>query len=397
MHKTKSIVFVALLAFGFVFASLPVAFASHTDIPVGTAWSMINNPLLTNIVILDVRNQSEVDAVGYIPMSILIPLWQMQQRIGELSAYKDNEIIVYCRTGGRSNNASIILDANNFTKVYDMSGGIEGWIAAGYPVAKGTLQGSYRDWKVLLNAGRIYIISPYTVAGRSLIQQVGMWDADYYGSLGKTVVDAAKPAIDECISGSGFTVSFNEAVFSWRARFGPIGAWNNLPIPQNVPTSYNYTLAGNALYTYIGPLSPARPGTEVNGSSTVYVYDANAGVWVQNEVAVVYTSSQSPFLPVTLYRRGYLAFDGTPGADTFVHGVMYQWGFVYGYDEATVKGTYTNATWDSTMSAWHIGFAIYLWDTASQAYDTGAPYDNPSFPSPMIEPVPASNFNPRGL
>src|SRR3990170_6129865 len=201
MHKTKSIVLVALLTFGFVLASLPVASASHTDIPVATAWSMINNPLLTNIVILDVRNQSEVDAVGYIPMSILIPLWQLQQRIGELSAYKDNEIIVYCRTGGRSNNASIILDANKFTKVYDMSGGIEGWIASGYPIMKGVLQGSYRDWKVVLSEGRIYLISPQTVAGASLICQVGTWDAEYYGNLGKTVVDAAKPAIDECISG----------------------------------------------------------------------------------------------------------------------------------------------------------------------------------------------------
>jgi len=202
MHKTKSIVFVALLTFGFVLASLPVAFASpHTDINVATAWSMINSPLYPNLVILDVRNQSEVDTVGYIPRSILIPLWQLQQRIGELSAYKNTEIIVHCKSGVRSHNASLILDANNFTKVCDMSGGLNAWTAAGYPVMTGVLQGSYRDWKVVLREGRIYLISPQTVAGTSLIQQVGMWDAEYYGKLGKTVVDAAKPAIDECISG----------------------------------------------------------------------------------------------------------------------------------------------------------------------------------------------------
>src|SRR3972149_2413919 len=134
MHKTKSIVFVALLTFGFLLASLPVAFASHTDIPVATAWSMINSPLYPNLVILDVRNQSEVNTVGYIPRSILIPLWQLQQRIGELSAYKNTEILVYCRTGGRSNNASLILDANNFTKVYDMTGGFTAWNSSGYPI-----------------------------------------------------------------------------------------------------------------------------------------------------------------------------------------------------------------------------------------------------------------------
>ena len=201
MHKTKSIVFVALLTFGFLLASLPVAFASHTDIPVATAWSIINSPLYPNLVILDVRNQSEVDTVGYIPRSILIPVWQLQQRIGELSAYKNTEIIVYCRTGGRSNTASLTLDTNNFTKVYDMTGGINAWIAAGYPILTGALQGSYRDWQVDLNAGRIYIISPQTWAAPQLTQQVGMGEAEYYVNLGKTVVDAPNPAIDECISG----------------------------------------------------------------------------------------------------------------------------------------------------------------------------------------------------
>ena len=200
---------------------------------------------------------------------------------------------------------------------------------------------------------------------------------------------------------STFTVSFNQAVFSWRARFGPLsGEWNNLPIPQNVPTLFAYKLTGNVLHTSIGPLSPNRPGTEVYGASTVYVYDAKAGVWVQTEGTVEYTSNQPPsYLTVTLCRRGYLEFDGTPSAGTFVRGVMYQWAFLYGYDEATVKVTYPNAVWDSTMGAWHIGFAIYLWDSTTQTYDTNPTggFTNPVFPSPMIEPVPASNYNPLGL
>jgi rhodanese-related sulfurtransferase len=201
MRKTKSIAFVALFTFVIVLASLHVAFASpHTDISVSTAWSMINNPLYPNLVILDVRNQSEYNT-RYIPRSILIPLWQLQDRIGELSAYQNTEIIVHCGTGARSHNASLILDANNFTKVYDMTGGLNAWTAAGYPTLTGTLQGSYRNWTVVLNGDRIYVISPQTNAGAPLVQQVGMWDADYYGKLGKTVVDAAKPAIDECIAG----------------------------------------------------------------------------------------------------------------------------------------------------------------------------------------------------
>jgi hypothetical protein len=196
-----------------------------------------------------------------------------------------------------------------------------------------------------------------------------------------------------------FTLSFNQAVFSWRARFGPLsGEWNNIPIPQNVPTSFDYKLAGNKLHTVIGPLSPPRPGTEVYGNSTYYVYKGK-GVWVQNRgETVVYTSSQPPhYLPVTLHRRGYLKFDGAPSADTFVHGVMYQWGYVYGYNETTVKAAYAHAVWDSKMGGWHIGFAIYLWDKATQTYDTVAPFTNPGFPSPMIEPLPDRNYNPLGL
>ena len=200
MHNAKTIVLVSLLIFCFVAATaLPIVFASHNEITVAAAWNMINNPLYPNLVILDVRNQSEYDS-GYIPRAILIPLWQLQQRIGELSAYKNTEIIVHCKTGGRSHNASLILEANNFTKVYDMNGGLNAWNSSGYPVLTGALQGTYRDWQVVLSGGRIYILRPQTMAGTPLIQQAGMWDADYYGTLGKTIVDAAKPAIDECIS-----------------------------------------------------------------------------------------------------------------------------------------------------------------------------------------------------
>ena len=197
MDKTKAVLLLVILMIAAT--TLPVAFASHNEITVAAAWNMLNSPLYPNLVILDVRNQSEYDT-GYIPRAILIPLWQLPQRIGELSAYKNTEIIVHCRSGARSHNASLILEANNFTKVYDMNGGLNAWTAAGYPVMTGALQGSYRDWQVVLSGGRIYILRPQSMAGVSLVQQVGMWDADYYGNLDKTIVDAAKPAIDECIS-----------------------------------------------------------------------------------------------------------------------------------------------------------------------------------------------------
>jgi len=126
--------FIALLSSAFVIAAFPQVSASpHTDINVTAAWNMLTSKLYPNLVILDVRNQSEFNS-GYISRAILIPLWQLEQRIGELSAYKDNEILVYCRTGGRSQNASLILDVNGFTKVFDMTGGITAWNSSRYPI-----------------------------------------------------------------------------------------------------------------------------------------------------------------------------------------------------------------------------------------------------------------------
>lgn len=45
---------------------------------------------------------------------------------------------MYCRSGVRSVIASEILDAHNFTKVYNMLGGIQAWQSAGYPVLDAT-------------------------------------------------------------------------------------------------------------------------------------------------------------------------------------------------------------------------------------------------------------------
>lgn len=47
---------------------------------------------------------------------------------------KTDEILVYCRTGGRSSTASQILVDNGFLYVYNMLGGITVWIDEGYPV-----------------------------------------------------------------------------------------------------------------------------------------------------------------------------------------------------------------------------------------------------------------------
>lgn len=81
-------------------------------------------------IILDVRTQEEYNE-GHLAKALLIPVDELEGRIDELD--QNNPIIVYCRSGGRSNRAANILIKNGFAKVYDM-GGIMSWQEEGFPV-----------------------------------------------------------------------------------------------------------------------------------------------------------------------------------------------------------------------------------------------------------------------
>ncbi|MFX0004076.1 MAG: rhodanese-like domain-containing protein [Candidatus Hermodarchaeota archaeon] len=137
--KSKERLFIFTITFFlaiFILIPLPTVKAqSYINISVETAHDMINNSTqYPNLVILDVREQWEYDE-HHLCNSILIPLSEINNRISELEPYKDTEIIVYCRSGSRSAQASQnLVDNHNFTKIYNMLGGINAWITAGYEV-----------------------------------------------------------------------------------------------------------------------------------------------------------------------------------------------------------------------------------------------------------------------
>ena len=104
----------------------------RTDISVQVANNMINNnTAYPNLLVLDVRTILEFNT-SHLHDAILIPVAELAGRLTELESYNDTEIVVYCRSGSRSLDASNILVNNNFTKIYNMLGGITAWIAAGY-------------------------------------------------------------------------------------------------------------------------------------------------------------------------------------------------------------------------------------------------------------------------
>lgn len=105
---------------------------SVTNVSVTTAYNMINdNNTYPDLIILDVRTVGEYNS-GHLCEALLIPVEELAGRIDEVEVYKNTEIIVYCRTGVRSQQASDILSSNNFTQIFNMLGGITAWIDAGY-------------------------------------------------------------------------------------------------------------------------------------------------------------------------------------------------------------------------------------------------------------------------
>ncbi|MDY5210996.1 rhodanese-like domain-containing protein [Intestinibacter sp.] len=74
-----------------------------------------------NTLVLDVRTIEEFRS-GHIPNAKNIPVQELSTKISNLDNYKNNDIIVYCRSGVRSSKAADILNKNGFNKVYNLGG-----------------------------------------------------------------------------------------------------------------------------------------------------------------------------------------------------------------------------------------------------------------------------------
>lgn len=76
-------------------------------------------------MIVDVREPAEFEICS-IPGAILIPLQQLPKRLGELDPTK--EIVLQCKVGGRSANATAYLQRAGFARARNLKGGILAWI-----------------------------------------------------------------------------------------------------------------------------------------------------------------------------------------------------------------------------------------------------------------------------
>ena len=85
--------------------------------------------------IIDVRSSREYQA-GHIPGAIHMPFWSALFRVDEISAAKDELVVVYCAHGPRAGFGKFALRRAGYTQVLYLDGHMSGWYKAGLAVEK---------------------------------------------------------------------------------------------------------------------------------------------------------------------------------------------------------------------------------------------------------------------
>jgi len=88
-----------------------------------------------NPLVLDVRTPAEYKR-GHLENAVLVPAQILQQNLGRLAAYKDQDILVYCATGNRSTVAAKILIDDGFNRIINLRYGIVDWHRQNHPIVQ---------------------------------------------------------------------------------------------------------------------------------------------------------------------------------------------------------------------------------------------------------------------
>lgn len=116
-----------------------------------TLWSRLLGPRLAGVqslsasdylgqwrsrthTLIDVRSPGEY-ASQHAPDAVHIPLGQLNQSLDQID--RDAPVICICASGARSAMAAMALAKAGIKTVYNFSGGMAAWSAAGLPVRKG--------------------------------------------------------------------------------------------------------------------------------------------------------------------------------------------------------------------------------------------------------------------
>jgi rhodanese-related sulfurtransferase len=81
-----------------------------------------------NMRVIDVRGMGEI-AAGTVSGAEAVPLHTLPVRVNEFS--RDEKLVFICRSGARSAQACMFLLQQGFENVYNLRGGMIGWVQSG--------------------------------------------------------------------------------------------------------------------------------------------------------------------------------------------------------------------------------------------------------------------------
>lgn len=79
--------------------------------------------------VIDVRQLEEI-AQGTVPKAEALPLHTLPARLQDLP--KEEKMVMVCRSGARSAQACMFLQQQGYSNVYNLRGGMMGWVQDGF-------------------------------------------------------------------------------------------------------------------------------------------------------------------------------------------------------------------------------------------------------------------------
>jgi rhodanese-related sulfurtransferase len=88
-------------------------------------WVMEKQP---NMRVIDVRGMDEI-AFGTVKGAEAVPLHTIPAKLSEFS--RDEKLVIICRSGARSAQACMFFQQQGYDNVYNLRGGMMGWVQSG--------------------------------------------------------------------------------------------------------------------------------------------------------------------------------------------------------------------------------------------------------------------------
>lgn len=110
------------------FTPSPVVRIPMSDLPMETDVQTVQTLLQegSGFLFLDCREQAEY-ATARIEGATLLPMSEIQTRVGELDGQQECHVVIHCHHGGRSLQVAHWLRQQGYTQAQSMAGGIDLW------------------------------------------------------------------------------------------------------------------------------------------------------------------------------------------------------------------------------------------------------------------------------